>query len=382
MNEYQNKPGRDCTPTENPAQQPKPPVDDYCQKCDDLPVTTPPPVPDPEKCPDPPEECKCPKPPTSTTNCLEKAIEQQAKKLAHADRAKAFKADLEARLQKATAAAQQYTQDAYEKLLKRWQEEDRAIVELIRKLTCAVPCWRCLIECYVCPILNALHDNEQRLYGNGMLPATLSNLYDLQYWLTRDAAAKEATVARITKVMDAWASPAAMIDAVLNENSALLASCNQNLGTAPGTIVFDVFLKLISMHLAIAPPAADPATTTGIDKSYTVFCGCDVGKPDDCCGPDTGVLSLRQRILGPQPYLIKPGDLFSIICCLVEKRYHPAKDAATDAAALLASTNDEITRRQNQLDNGLKSFNTDARGAIPTQPECCDHNYDAQKQPK
>jgi hypothetical protein len=382
MNDYHNKPGRDCMPTENPAQQPKPPVDDYCQKCGDLPVTTPPTVPDPEKCPDPPPECKCPKPPTNTTNCLEKAIEQQAKKLAHADRAKAFKADLETRLQKATAAAQQYTQDSYEKLLKRWQEEDRAIVELIRKLTCAVPCWRCLIECYVCPILNALHDNEQRLYGNGTLPGNVNNLYDLQYWLTRDAAEKDATVARITKVMDAWASPAAMIDGVLNANSALLASCNQNLGTTPGSIVFDVFLNLIPMHLAIAPPAADPATTTGIDKSYTVFCGCDVGKPDDCCGPDTGVLSLRQRILGPQPYLIKPGDLFSIICCLVEKRYHPAKDAATDAAALLASTNDEITRRQSTLDNGLKSFNTDARAAIPTQPECCDCNYDAQKQPK
>jgi len=368
-------------PTDNPAQQPKPPVDD-CHKCSDLPVTTPPTLPDPEKCPDPPPECKCPKPPTNTTNCLEKAIEKQAKKLAHADKAKAFKADLETRLLKATTAAQQYTQDAYEKLLKRWQEEDRAIVELIRKLTCAVPCWRCLIECYVCPILNALHDNEQRLYGNGTLPATVNNLYDLQYWLTRDAAAKDATVARITKVMDAWASPATTIDGVLNANSAVLASCNQNLGTTPGSIAFDVFLKLIPMHLAIAPPAADPATTTGIDKSYTVFCGCDVGKHDDCCGPDTGVLSLRQRILGPQPYLVKPGELFSIICCLVEKRYHPAKDAATDAAALRDAINDEITRRQSQLDAGLKSFNADGRAAIPTQPECCDCNYDAQKQPK
>jgi hypothetical protein len=368
-------------PTDNPAQQPKPPADDY-HKCSDLPVTTPPTLPDPEKWPDPPPECKCPKAPTDTTDCLQKAIDKLTVKLAQADKAKAFKADLETRRQKATAAAQQYTQDAYEKLLKRWQDEDRAIVELIRKLTCAVPCWRCLIECYVCPILNSLHDNEQRLYGNGTLPATVNNLYDKQYWLTRDATAKDATVARVTKVMDAWASPAATIDGVLNANSALLASCNQNLGTTPGSIVFDVFLKLVPMHLAIAPPAADPATTTGIDKSYTVFCGGDVGKPDDCCGPDTGVLSLRQRILGPQPYLVKPGELFSIICCLVEKRYHPAKDAATDAAALLTATTEEITVRQNQLDAGLKSFNTDARAAIPTQPECCDRNYDAQKQPK
>jgi hypothetical protein len=375
------KPGRDCTPTDNPAPQPKPPADD-CHKCGDLPTTTPPTIPDTEKCDDPPVDCKCPKPPTNTTNCLEKAIEKQAKQLARAEKAKTFKADLEGRLQKATTAAQQYTQDAYEKLLKRWQDEDHAIVELVRKLTCAVPCWLCLIECYVCRILNALRDNEQRLYGNGTLPATLNNLYDLQYWLTRDAAAKDETVARVTRVMDAWASPAATIDAVLNANSALLASCNQNLGTTPGSIVFDVFLKLIPMHLAIAPPAVDAATTTGIDKKYTVFCKCDIGKPDDCCGPDTGVLSLRQRILGPQPYLVKPGDLFSIICCLVEKRYHPAKDAATDAAATLAAASDEIARRRAQLDAGIKSFNTDGRAAIPTQPECCDGSYDAQKEPK
>jgi hypothetical protein len=79
---------------------------------------------------------------------------------------------------------------------------------------------------------------------------------------------------------------------------------------------------------------------------------------------------------------VKPSDLFSIICCLVEKRYHPAKDAATDAAAMLAATTDEITRRKAQLDAGIKSFNTDGRAAIPTQPECCDCSYDAQKQPK
>ena len=49
------------------------------------------------------------------------------------------------------------------------------------------------------------------------------------------------------------------------------------------------------------------------------------------------------------------------------------------SVALLAATTDEITRRQSQLDAGLKSFNTDARAAIPTQPECCDRDYDPQK---
>src|ERR1051325_6829926 len=286
MYDSRNKP-RDCMPTDNPAPQPKPPVD--CHKCGDLPTTTPPTLPDPEKCPDPPPECKCTPPPTNK-NCFDRAIEEVDKEIAYADRNKLFRADLDARRQKAIAAAQQYTQDAYEKLLKRWQEEDRAIVELIRKLTCAVPCWRCLIECYVCPFLNTLHEYEQRLGVNGTLPATVTNLYDLQYWLTRDAAAKKAISDRITKVMDAWVSPAATIDAALTTNTSLIQTCNQNLGTTPGPVVFDLFLRVISLHLAIAPPAVDHATTTGIDRSYTVFCGCDVGKPDDCCGPDTGAL--------------------------------------------------------------------------------------------
>jgi hypothetical protein len=168
-------------PTDNPAKQPKPPVDD-CHKCSELPVTTPPTVPEPEKCPDPPPECKCPPPATNTANCLEKAIEKQAKRLAQAEKAKTFKADLEARLQKATTAAQQHNTGRIRKLpvaLAGRGSRHRRVDSC--KITCAVPCWRCLIECYVCPILNALHDNEQRLWGNGTLPATASNRYDLQY---------------------------------------------------------------------------------------------------------------------------------------------------------------------------------------------------------
>jgi hypothetical protein len=381
MNDYHNKP-RDCAPTENPAPQPKPPASD-CEKCPPPQPTTPPTVPDPEKCPDPPSECKCPPPPTSTKNCLEKASQKEAKKIAHGEKAKAFKAELDARLQKATTAAQQYTQDAYQALLTRWQAEDRDIVELLRKLTCAVPCWRCLIECYVCPILNNLRDAEQRLYGKGKLP-DVNSLLDLQYWSQRDKAVKDLTVGRIKAVMDAWTAPAKAIGDVLTANTSMIATCNTNLGTAPGSVVFDVFLTLIPKHLAIAPPKVDgdPGTITGIDKKYTEFCGCDVGKPDDCCGPDVGVLSWRQRVIAPLPYLVKPSDLFTVLCCLLEKRYHPAQDAATDAAAQLDSINTTVQNSLNLLANGLASFPTDGKTAIPVQPKCCDCGYDAQNQPK
>jgi hypothetical protein len=228
-----------------------------------------------------------------------------------------------------------------------------------------------------------MRDAEQRLYGKGKLPE-VNNLFDLQYWSQRDKAAKDAAVIRIKAVMDAWTSPAKTIDTVLTANASLIAACNSNLGTNPGSVVFDVFLTLILKHLAIAPPRVDgdPGTTTGIDKKYTVFCGCDVGNPDDCCGPDVGVLSLRQRVIGPLAYLVKPSDLFSVLCCLLEKRYHPAQEAATDAAAQLETVNTAIQTNQNLVTNGLASFPTDGKATIPAQPKCCDCDYDAQKQPK
>ena len=35
-----------------------------------------------------------------------------------------------------------------------------------------------------------------------------------------------------------------------------------------------------------------------------------------------------QRLTGPQAYLIDPLSYLTIVCCLVEKRYAPAKEAA------------------------------------------------------
>jgi hypothetical protein len=184
--------------------------------------------------------------------------------------------------------------------------------------------------------------------------------------------------------MDAWLTPAKTIDNVLTANASLISTCKTNIGTSPGGVVFDVFLTLIPKHLAIAPPRVDgdPNTTTGIDKKYTVFCDCDSGTTDECCGPDVGVQSLRKRVIGPLPYLVNPNDLFSVICCLVEKRYQPAQDAAANAAAELDSVNADIKRNQDLLNNGLASFPTEGRAAIPAQPKCCDCDNNAQQQSK
>jgi hypothetical protein len=374
MSDYPRKPtGHECPPLpENPADQPHPPGD----KCGDLPTTTPPVLDPPEKCPDPVPPCNCPKPPGSNSNCLESLIEKQAEQITVAEGAKAFKTDLEALLAKAKVAAQEYTRDKYDKLVKQWQDQDREIAELIRKLVCAVPCWRCIIECYVCPLINDLHDNEKWLYGDGTFCPDVHNLYDLRYWLDRDREAKKLIFQRIKNVLAAWEKPAQTIEKTLADDAKRIADAGKALGTDAPKVVYDVFFWLVPMHLAIAPPATDPDLTTKIGKEFTQFCDCDKGTPDNCCGPDVGKLSWRQNLIGPQPYLVDPNDYFNIICCLVENRYRPAKDAVAAAEAAFQTRDNEIKRRQAKIDNALKTFDKDAKGAIPSVVDCCDFEPD------
>lgn len=359
--------GHDCPPTpKDPADQPNPPGE---YGCPDLPTTTPPPLPKP-KCEEGP--CKCPPKSGSDSNCLETLIAAQAEEIAKADKAKAFKTDLEALLGKAKTATQDYTRAKYEKLAKQWAEEDAAIAELIRKLVCALPCWKCVIECYICPLLNELHIAEKWVYGDGTHCTDVHDLQDLLYWRTRDKEAKERTFTRIKNVLAAWEKPAATIEKALADDQALIDSASKVIGTEPSKAVYDVFLRLVPMHLAIAPPKGS-AWTTKIAKEYTEFCDCDKGKPDACCGPDVGELRFRDRLIGPQPYLIDPNKYYDIICCLVLKRYSPAKDALGEAEAAWLTIDNDIKRSKALIENGLKSFEKDAKAAVPTVIDCCDH---------
>lgn len=366
MSDYTRKPpGYDCPPPPppDPAPQPKPPGDD-CPAPDPLP----PPVLEPPKpCPEP--KCNCPKPPDTGPNCLQVLIDAQDQKIALAAKAADLKKDLQARLNQANTASAAYNQAAYTDLLKKWQDMDGKIPDLIRKVVCAVPCWRCVIECYVCPLLNDLHNSEVRLYG-GPPYTEVHNLYDLRYWYDRDLDAKQRKLDRVKKVLDVWGGDLAKtIGARLADDVTLYNAIGSELGSDATKAVYDLFLKLIPMHLAIAPPATTPETTTKIDKIYTIFCECDCGTPDECCGPDLGPWSFRQRLIGPQPYLIDPSDYFKVICCLVDKRYRPASDAVAAAAAALAQIDGEITRLKTQIDNFPKGF--DGRGAIPSVVDCC-----------
>jgi hypothetical protein len=374
MTDYKPPRERECPPSpKDPADQPKPPSDG--DSCKDIPTSTPPEVKPPEKCPE--TDCHCPKGPGSTPNCLEELIAKQAIDIAAAKKAETFKKDLEELLAKAKAAGQDYTRVKYESLVKQWVELDALIAAFIRKFECALPCWRCIIECYICPILNELHYAEQWLYGDGTLPADAHNLYDLQYWRSRDKEQKERRFNRIKSVLGVWSAPATAIEKILKDNKTLLEALDKSPSSAAGSVVVDLFLKLVPMHLAIAPPSGS-SWTTKIGKEYTVFCECDTGKPDDCCGPDVGERTLRQRLIGPQPYLIDPNDYFTLICCLVDKRYGKAKDELAKAEADLAAIDDRIARLKAQIDGGLikEAFEKAAKGAIPIAIDCCDFETD------
>lgn len=388
MNEYTRKHmGHECPPsTDNPAQQPHPPGDG--KACGDLPKTTPPILHDPTPCPPPDPCCKCPQKPGSTPNCLEDLIAQQTAGIVAADQANRFKADLEKLLENAKKSHQAYTRDTYENLVEEWLRQDAAIAELLRKLECTVWCWRCILDCYVCPLLNDLHYAEKWLYDDGKLYAEAHNLYDLQYWHSRDKAAKKRRFDRIDNVMKAWGSPtdandwvspAETIGKALNTNRGLIEDAGKVLGTEPGKAIYDVFLRLVPLHLAIAPPAGSDWVTK-IDKRYTEFCECNQGAPDACCGPDVGELSLRQRLIGPQPYLIDPNNYYTLICCLVENRYAPAKEALNKAEAELAAVGRRIAGYEDQLKGGkdgwVKKFSDDAKTAIPRVIDCCDYERD------
>ena len=368
--------GQECPPApENPAPLPHPPGD----SCPPVTWPDPPPYEYPEKCE---VECECPKKPGSDSpKCLEDLITAQAEEIAKAEKAAKFKTDLEALLDAAKKANQAYTPKVYKDLLKRWQEQDAAIAELVRKLACAVPCWKCVIECYICPLFNDIHYWEQAVYGDGTHCSDVHDLQDRLYWHTRDKEAKDRAFLRIKAVLTAWGAPATTIDKALTSNQALIDASSKVIGNEPGKAIYDVFLKLVPLHLAIAPPTGtkDPVTnieiTSKIDVKYTTFCECALEPPkvDDCCGPNVGELTLLQRLVGPQPYLINPSDYYRVICCLVTQRYGNAKEVLAAAEAAVQKYEAEVKKFKAQIDAGLKSFEKDAKDRIPAVIDCCDY---------
>jgi hypothetical protein len=355
----QHPPADPCNPPQEPNTPGNPPP--KCQPLDPGPPT--PPLTEPKPCP---QACCCPPKPGSTETCLDDLIDEQAKQITEADRAKSFKADLEDLLKKAKSAKQEYTKEKYKDLRDKWDKQDAAIADLIAKLVCAVPCWWCLIECEICPLLYAIRDTELRLNGDGTLTDKVYSLRDLRYWRERNRDAKREVFDRIKLVLAAWEKPAQALDKILADDAKLIEDTKKILATDSTSAVFDVFMKLVPMHLAIAPRGV----TSKVSPEYTKFCECDVGKPDDCCGPDVGNWTVRQRLIGPQPYLVDPDEFFEIICCLAKERYLPAKDLLALAESALAKTESDIKRAMGDLELKKGSVAADFKANVVNPIDC------------
>jgi len=335
------------------------------KKCPDLPAgPKEPKLPDPAPCA--PDNCCCPDKPAQDSNCLQKLIDEQAKKAASAASALAFKKELDDLLSKANAAKQDYTQDKYKDFRARWTTLDAAIAELVRKTKCALPCWRCIVECELCTLVTNIRNMDFRLNGDGELTKTVHSLYDLQCWKTRNRDMKLAVVTRIKSVLTAWEKPAQALDKILSDNAKLVVDLKALLATDPASVLYTLVMKLVPLHLMIAFKDG----VSNIDKEFRTVCPCDTVVPEPCCGPDSGVLSIRDQLVGPQPYIVDPDLLFGIICCLATERYKPAKDQLADADASLAQTTDEITRTLSDLTLKKGSLAADFKSAVGSTIEC------------
>src|SRR4029453_15847367 len=112
--------------------------------------------------------------------------------LKKAELSKSFKAELEDRLKKATAAKEAYSRKKYEEFKERWDKSDKEILNGVNVVTCNVDCWWCLIGCEIGQLIYAIRDLQKQLDGDGMLIKEIHSLRDLQYWHQRNRDVKAA----------------------------------------------------------------------------------------------------------------------------------------------------------------------------------------------
>lgn len=316
------------------------------------------------------ESCDCGSNTIPTSDCLDELIKEQSNAIASAEKLKPLKAELEAIQAKAKVTSQEYTQEKWEELVETWKERDCCIVQLIQDQLCLLPNWKCLIDCYLCPMLHDLYAAET-LLGDLSIdrPPVPTNLYDLRYWAERNRFITQRQLLQVTDVLKVWEKPVVTIEKALADNSKLVQEINKA-EKGDARVLFDIFFKLIPRHLAIAPTST--VAKTGIDKKFTSFCcSFDVETSDNCCGPNVGRLSLRERLIGPMPYLIQPNGFTKMICCLSEKWYLPAMKNAASAEGLVVEVEEQIKRERTRIEKGLKDFEADAKNRLPTRSQSC-----------
>ena len=72
-----------------------------------------------------------------------------------------------------------YTIEKHKTLRKDWEDQDMAIGKLADDVACSVKCWKCLLECRLCPLLYEIRALERKLNGTGKFAANVDTLREL-----------------------------------------------------------------------------------------------------------------------------------------------------------------------------------------------------------
>lgn len=332
--------------------------------------------------------CGCPPVPSDKPPCLDKLIKDEADAINKGEQAKKFKADLEALLGKVKAATLEYTADAYKDLMSRWRTEDEAIVCLIRSIQCALPCWWCVIECEICPLINDIRGLELELSGEYLLagetppapgtkPPCVKSIYELRFWWWREKMRRQALFDHVANVMKAWETPFKTIDGILKANGEIIktitGALNIDQKKEAAKYLFDL-VRLVRQHMAIAPVADTTENTTKIERTYVELCCCDKSPElHKCCGVVIRLPTVLDRVIGALPYLIKPELYPELVCCLATKVYQPSKKSAVEADSRYSELDTEVKNSEAAIAAQIGSLPADAKIRLAKTIDCKDY---------
>ena len=344
------------------------PPNDSDSPCDPPVVRDEPKMPKEKDCPQP---CCCPPKPGGDrpASCLDTMIKEQSKLATQAAAATSSREDLIKRRDKIITALQTYTQPKYESLLKQWKKQDGEIVCIIRNLLCSIKCWKCVLECHLCPLLYDIRKLETEVGGTGVYAPQVDTLAEQAAWHLRNQTERSAYFERIVATLTAWEDPAKTLLEVLNANQKSIDAIGGLLSTDQPAALYTFFVKLLPAHWAIRPRTKG---ASDIPADILEVCLCGEATPDDCCGPDTGLRSVRDRLSleKPVPYLVEPDELPKIVCCLVQGRYIPAKQKLAEAAAWYETAKKMLDDADSLLKAKATGLEAAFKAALTPQIEC------------
>lgn len=276
--------------------------------------------------------------------------------LASAAVQKDLKAELAGFLQKARGAADKYTVQKYNELVKRWKEQDKQIAELINLLKAQPDWYEGLSE--VCPALfDPIMELGEQLEGSQ--PGQPDDkafvglgLYWKRIWQLGMRDSLKRYYERQGATLRAWENPAAALEKILADNAGLIAEARKTIGQQPApTLVFDLFVKLVPMHLYIKPRNETPT----VQPIRTVLPGTEPWKASCEFG--------AQRLIGYKPTLIEPKDYPGKYEDVLGIYYDAVLELAA-AESELKITEDAIARSEKQIDERLNAVDKDAKAAL------------------